>query len=305
MCVFQLAAVAGCVAQGGLQSELAAFVFTHGYKIELTVSTVWGQDEQDFSLTLSFESLPERDNFRSALASAREQWNNGASVASPALVSKALLGSGTPAASSAETTAGGEGGSSPSASSSSASSVVVGSVLRVVEAAKVRASPALDSEQVGMLLCNERVLVLEVVTLSSTVEYHPDDSGEDEEDENEAEADETDSDTEEGNNTGHLHIVSCSTYRQPFYATVSALLLTWRDLAAVLRAHRRRCGQQGCRRHARRLCIAVIVCASIEAGPLSAPLTAIFCWSRIRTWNRSQSWSSSPSSRCCPWLAAT
>lgn len=33
------------------------------------------QDEQDFSLTLSFETFEERDGFLSALASAREQWN--------------------------------------------------------------------------------------------------------------------------------------------------------------------------------------------------------------------------------------
>eukprot|EP01043_Picozoa_sp_COSAG02_P045117 COSAG02_NODE_4095_length_5788_cov_3.722271_3_plen_381_part_00 len=160
------------MAHGGLQSELAAFVFTHGYKVELTVSTVWGQDDQDFSLMLSFESLHDRDSFCSAFLSAREQWNNGNSVASSALVA-ATLDRGQPA-----TTVGAirheddtREGSGPVSPSSSV--VAVGSVLRVVEAAKVRAHPALDSEQVGMLLVGERILVLEVVTLSSTVDFYP------------------------------------------------------------------------------------------------------------------------------------
>jgi hypothetical protein len=79
--------------------------------------------------------------------------------------------------------------------------VKAGSVLRVVDAAKVRAGPALDSEQVGMLLAGERLVALEVVTLSwnSTVEFHPESSGEDEhekepmgnEDEDEDEAGDT------------------------------------------------------------------------------------------------------------------
>ena len=175
----QLAAISGCVSPGGLQSELAAFVFTHGYKIELTVSTAWGQEDQDFSLTLSFESLQERDEFFSAFLSAREQWNNGNSVASAALVATSSLDRG-------------EDASTP---------VKAGSVLRVVDAAKVRAGPALDSEQVGMLLAGERLVALEVVTLSwnSTVEFQPESSGEDEhekgpmgsEDEDEDEAGDT------------------------------------------------------------------------------------------------------------------
>lgn len=171
----QLAAVSGCVSHGGLQSELAAFVFTHGYKIELTVSTVWGQDDQDFSLTLSFESLQERDSFCAAFFSAREQWNNGSSVASSALVAATLLAGGQ----SATTTDRGEDDTRVDSGSVSPSSspVEAGSVLRVVEAAKVRAHPALDSEQVGMLLVDERVLVLEVVTLSSTVDFYPELSG--------------------------------------------------------------------------------------------------------------------------------
>ena len=154
----QLAAISGCNSPGGLQSELAAFVFTHGYKIELTVSTAWGQEDQDFSLTLSFESSQERDEFNGAFLSAREQWNNGNPLASAALVAVSLLDEG-------------EDASTP---------VKAGMVLRVVDAAKVRASPALDSEQVGMLLVGERILVLEVVTLSSTVEFRPESSGEDE-----------------------------------------------------------------------------------------------------------------------------
>lgn len=168
----QLAAVSGCVAHGGLQSELAAFVFTHGYKVELTVSTVWGQDDQDFTLMLSFESLSDRDSFCCAFFSAREQWNNGNSLASSALV-PATLDRAQPATTVATVRGEDDTRESLDSVSPSSSLVAVGSVLRVVEAAKVRAHPSLDSEQVGMLLVEERILVLEVVTLSSTVNFYP------------------------------------------------------------------------------------------------------------------------------------
>lgn len=171
--------MSGFVCQGDLQSQLAAFVFTHGYKIELTISTVWGQDDQDFSLTLSFESLEERDNFRSAFLSAREQWNNGALVSSPVLVSASLFADSQPVAALPDGKAGEDANGAKSTGTCSPSSPVqVGGVLRVMQAAKVRAHPALDSEQVGMLLTDERILVLEVVTLSSTVEFHADQTDE-------------------------------------------------------------------------------------------------------------------------------
>ena len=38
----ELAWIADLSVQGGLQSELSAFVFVHGYKVEIVVSKVWG-----------------------------------------------------------------------------------------------------------------------------------------------------------------------------------------------------------------------------------------------------------------------
>lgn len=165
------------MAQGGLQSELVAFVFVHGYKVELTMSTVWGEDEQDFSLTVSFESFEERGSFLSALSSAREQWNNGNFVASAGLVAAAVL------TENADAQADADAGTVPAAPAAAGGEapVAVGNVLRVLAAAKVRTSSALDSEQVGMLLVDERILVLEVATLSLTVEIkHESEEDEDE-----------------------------------------------------------------------------------------------------------------------------
>ena len=65
--------------------------------------------------------------------------------------------------------------------SATSAPVAVGNVLRVIAPAKVRTSSELDSGQVGMLLVNERILVLEVVTLSVAVEVqHASEKEEDE-----------------------------------------------------------------------------------------------------------------------------
>ena len=102
---------------------------------------------------------------------------NGDSVASAGLVAAAMLTDKDEKADQADE----EGGTK-----AAAAPVAVGNVLRVIAAAKVRASSALDSEQVGMLLEDERILVLEVVTLSLTVEIQHESEEEDNVDESDS-----------------------------------------------------------------------------------------------------------------------